>query len=132
MKKGSKFAIGTVIAAGAGYLTGILSAPRSGKQTRQKISKSATKARVDSEKQLKKLHSELQDLVKDGENQVKKTKNKANTELKKHLDSAKKTKDKTKLLISAIHGGEATDPDLKKMLNEAKKAKDNLAKFIKK
>jgi hypothetical protein len=36
------------------------------------------------------------------------------------------------MIISAIHSGEATDPDLKDMLEEAKKAKSNLSTFLKK
>lgn len=132
MKKGSKLALSAVVAAGAGFVAGILTAPRSGWRTRRRIAKSASKARVDGEKQLKQLHGELQNLIKDGEAKVKNSKAKADKELKKQLESSKKTKQKVKMLLSAIHGGEATDPDLKSMLEEAKKAKSNLSKFFKK
>jgi gas vesicle protein len=130
VKKESKLALGALVATGAGFVAGVLTAPRSGWRTRQKLAKSASKARVDGEKQLKQLHSDLQNLIKDGE--VKLKTSKATKEFKKQLENSKKTKQKVKLLISAIHGGEATDPDLKKMLEEAKKAKSNLSQFLKK
>ncbi len=132
MKKESKWALGAVLAVGIGFVAGILTAPNSGKNTRKKLTKSASKARVDAEKQLKQLHSELQNLIKEGEGKLKNSKEKANTELKKQLENSKKTKQKVKMIISAIHSGEATDPDLKNMLQEAKKAKINLANFLKK
>lgn len=132
MKKESKWAIGAVFAAGAGYVAGILSAPRSGKRTRQKLAKSANKARIDGEKQLKKLYSELSANLAEAEKKLKNAKAGANQELKKQVASAKKTKEKAKLLLSALHNGDAEDPELKEMLIEAKKAKNNLAKFFKK
>lgn len=132
MKKESKFALGTMIAAGIGYAVGILSAPRSGKRTRVKLAKSANKAKIDSEKQLKKLYGELSALVSDADKRLKKTKKDTQASLKKQVDSAKETKQKVKMILSALHDGEADDPDLKEMVAEAKKAKDNLAKFLKK
>lgn len=132
MRKENKWALGAVVAVGIGFVAGILTAPRSGRQTREKLAQSASKARVDGEKQLKQLHSDLQNLIKEGEIKLKSSKAKANTELKKQLENSKKTKQKVKMIISAIHSGEATDPDLKDMLQEAKKAKTNLANFLKK
>lgn len=132
MKKEGKWAITAVVAAGVGFATGILTAPRSGWRTRKKLAKSASKTRVEGEKQLKQLHSELQNLIKEGEVKVKESKSKANEQFKKQLESSRKTKQKVKMLITAIHAGEATDPDLKNMLEEAKKAKTNLSKFFKK
>lgn len=132
MRKEGKIAIGAAVAAGVGYVAGVLSAPRSGWRTRRKLAKSAAKARIDGEKQLKKLYTDLSATLKEAEIRTKKTKLGANKEVKKQIAAAKKTKDKAKLLLSAIHNGEATDPDLKKMIAEAKKAKTNLAKFLKK
>lgn len=132
MRKEGKFALGAAAAAGVGFIMGILTAPRSGWRTRKKWAKSASKARVDGEKQLKQLYGDLQVLIKDGETKVNKSKTKANKELKKQLENSKKTKQKVKMIISAIHSGEATDPDLKKMLEEARKSKSNLSKFFKK
>lgn len=132
MKKEGKWALGAAAAAGIGYFVGIVTAPRSGWRTRKKMANSANKARIDAEKQLKNLYTEINSLLSDADKKLKQAKKGANTELKKQVASAKKTKDKLKLLLSAIHNGDAEDPDLKVMLGEAKKAKANLAKFFKK
>ncbi|HET7673007.1 MAG TPA: YtxH domain-containing protein [Candidatus Saccharimonadales bacterium] len=132
MKKDRKWALGAASAAGIGYLIGILSAPRSGWRTRKKLAKSANKAKIDGEKQLKKLYSELNVLLSDADKKLKKKKEGAQTELKKQVASANKTKQKARILLSALHNGDAEDPDLKEMLAEIKKAKANLGKFFKK
>lgn len=132
MKKEGKWALGAVAAATIGYVAGVLSAPRSGWRTRKKLAKSAGKARIDGEKQLKKLYSELNGLLSEADKKLKTAKKGANQELKKQAATAKKTKEKVSLLLSALHNGDAEDPDLKEMVEEAKKAKANLAKFFKK
>ncbi|HEX5797132.1 MAG TPA: YtxH domain-containing protein [Candidatus Saccharimonadales bacterium] len=132
MKREGKLAIGAAIAAGVGYVAGLLSAPRSGKRTRKKLAKSANQAKIDSEKQLKKLYGELNVLLSDADAKLKKAKKGAAAELKKRVAAAKDTKEKVKLILSALHSGEADDPDLQKMIAEAKNAKADLAKFLKK
>ncbi len=125
-------AAGALLAAGAGYLTGILTAPKSGKETRKDIAKTASKARVDGEKQLKKIHSELNDLIKDGEDATKKARSKVSSEMTEALEKAKVAKNKTREILSALHDGDADDPNLQKALKEVKQAKSNLAKYLKK
>ncbi len=123
---------GALLVAGAGYLTGILTAPKSGKETRGDIAKTATKARTDSEKQLKKLHSELNDLLNDADKTTKGARTKASAELKDAIDKAKVAKDKARDILSALHDGDADDPNLKAVLLEVKRAKKNLATYLKK
>ncbi len=132
MSKKRSVTMGALLAAGAGYLAGILTAPKSGKQTRKDIAKSASRAKTEGEKQLKKLHSELDEQIKKGEAKLRSAKTKANSEMKKALESAKKSQKKAKLLLSALHEGDAEDPDLKSMIAELKKVKTNLGQFIKK
>jgi gas vesicle protein len=129
---GKVVAGGAILVAGAGYLAGILTAPKSGKETRHDIAKSASKARVDAEKQLKKLHSELASLIADGEAAGKKAGVKAKDELKVAVEKAKVAKVKAKEILSALHDGDADDPNLQKALKEVKLAKSNLAKYLKK
>ena len=62
-KRSRNFALGTAVAAAVGYLAGVLSAPKSGKETRKDIARTASKARIEGEKQLKNLHSELNILL---------------------------------------------------------------------
>lgn len=132
MRKEGKWIIGASLVAGIGYVTGILSAPRSGWRTRKKLAKSANQAKIDGEKQLKKLYSELNAQLADADKKLKKAKADARVELKKQIDAASKTKQKVKMILSALHAGDAEDPDLKEMVSEANKAKANLAKFLKK
>lgn len=132
MIKKSKVIVATAIAAGAGFVAGILSAPKSGKQTRKDIAVKASKAKTEGEKQLKNLYSELTDVVDRGEKKVNSSKAKADKSLKNAVKKAQETKDKAKMLLSALHDGDADDPDLKKMIAEVQKAKSNLIKYIKK
>ncbi len=130
--KKSNFTIGAIAAASAGYLIGILTAPKSGRETRKGIAKSASRSKTEGEKQLKKLHSELAELLDKADQQKVKAGTKASTELKIAAEKAKIAKDKAKLLLSALHDGDADDPNLQKALKEAKKAKTELFKFLRK
>lgn len=131
-KKSKNFALGATLAAGIGYLVGILTAPKSGKETRKDIAKSASKAKTEGEKQLKKLHSETNELLEKANKKAKTAKGKADKELAKAIKKAEKAKQKARLLLSALHEGDADDPNLKAVLIEIKLAKKNLAKFLKK
>lgn len=133
LKKSEKnLAIGALVAASVGYIAGILTAPKSGRETRGDIAKSASKAKTEGEKQLKKLHSELSDLLKKADAQKTKLGTKAGKELKQAVDKAVVAKDKARLLLSALHEGDADDPNLKAVIKEVKKAKSELGKFLKK
>lgn len=129
---GKAVAAGAIIAAGAGYLAGILTAPKSGKETRKDIAKGASKARADGERQLKKLHSELGDLLKETEEATKKARIKVSDELNDATKKAKIAKEKAREILTALHDGDADDPNLQAVLEEVKQAKKNLVKFLKK
>jgi gas vesicle protein len=130
MKKTSA-AIFAFVAAGAGYLGGLLSAPRSGKQTRKKIAKSASKAKTDGEKQLKSTYKEVQEAIENVEKKIKATKGKADSEMKDAVKLGKDAQKKAKMMLSALRDGDADDPDLKAAISEVKKARDRLKKFVK-
>lgn len=131
-KKSTNFAVGTIIAAGIGYIAGILTAPKSGKETRSDIRRNASKAKTEGEKQLKGLYSDLQDTIDKANQQTLKAKGKATKEYKEAVAKADAAKKKAKLLLSALHDGDADDPNLKAVIKEVSSAKDNLVKFIKK
>src|SRR5581483_4152700 len=61
---GRKIAIGSALAGLAGYVAGILTAPRSGRQTRDEISRKAGDIKEDTEAQLNDLNDELKQLIK--------------------------------------------------------------------
>jgi gas vesicle protein len=127
-----KFAIGAVVAAAAGYIAGILTAPKSGKETRADIKDAAEQGVAEAEKQLKKLHTELNTLIGEAKSKSAELKGKAQDEINKATDVAQSVKEKARELLSAVHEGDADDKDLKKAIAEATKAVNHLKAFIKK
>ena len=125
-----KWAIGALIAGVAGYLTGILTAPKSGKETRKDIHDSAVKAKTEAEKRLKELHKELSDLVDKGKKHASKFSAKAQTEYSAAVEKAQSAKQRASELLSAVHEGEADDKELQKAIEEAKKASEHLKAFL--
>lgn len=125
-------AIGGMIAAAAGYVAGLLTAPKSGKETREDIKHAANETYSKAEAELKNLNRQLSDLIEQGKDQADKLGTRARGELNYLIDSARDAKDKVREVISAIHEGDAEDRDLKKAVNDAKKAIDNLNKYLRK
>lgn len=131
-KNMKRLAVGSGIAAGAGYLAGLLTAPKSGKDTRADIKKAGANTVAKAEKELKKLHTDLDNAIKDGADAAKKAGSKAQKELLELLAKAKEAKDKTRVVISAIHEGEAEDQDLNKAIKQASTSLKNLRNYLKK
>lgn len=132
MNKGVKrFAVGTVLAAAAGYVAGILTAPKSGKETRQDIKDATERGVAEAEKQLKRLHTELDSVMAEAKLKAADMKGKAEDEIKKAIDVAKAAKEKARHILSAVHEGDADDDDLKKAVSEATKAVSHLKSFLK-
>lgn len=130
MTKKRSFAIGTLLVAGAGYIVGLLTAPKSGKDTRKDIQEAVTNVKNEAERKLKQAHSELNKLLVDATSIVEKSKGKANDEFMKARSNAEKAGKKAKLLLSAVHEGEADDKDLQKAIDDVKKATTHLKKFV--
>jgi gas vesicle protein len=127
---GKKIAIGAAIAAAAGYLTGLLTAPKSGKETRKDIKDAASKFAREAEKKLKSLHTELSELIDKAEGVLKDKKANVQKGLDKAVEVAKQNQAKVKELISAVRNGETDQPELKKAIKDATKAKEHLMKFF--
>jgi len=127
-----KLAIGTGVAAAAGYVAGILTAPKSGKQTRGDIKAAAKQSRLEAEKELKRLHTELDKVMKQAKVRGGKLSAKAQKELNALLEKTKVTKDKTREVISAIHEGDADDQDLKRAIKNAQSSIEHLKEYLKK
>lgn len=128
---GKKLALGAVIGVVAGFVTGILTAPKSGKETRQDIKKTANNVKREAEKKLKELSSELSDLISKGQKLVQKQGGKAKAGLDVALSRAQEAQQKVKVVISALKNGETDEPELKKAISEAKNARDELIKYFK-
>lgn len=125
-------AMAGLLIAGASYLAGILTAPKSGKETRKDILDNAVKAKIQAEKKLKKGHSELTSLISQAEKKKKNVNEKTKKELEHAIDKANDAKEKAREILSAIRVGEVSDPNLQAVIEEVKLAKKNLVTYLKK
>jgi len=131
-KQTGRFAIATVIAAAAGYVAGVLTAPKSGKETRQDIKDAANKKITELERQLKQKHTELNNLLSDAGERINKVKGSAKEDLEQLTTKAMQAKDKVRIALSGIRDGESSDKDLQKAIDDAQKAIDHLKTYLKK
>jgi gas vesicle protein len=127
-----KFAVGAVVAAAAGYVAGILTAPKSGKETRQDIKEASVKTVNEAEKQLKRLHTELSDVIAEGSERANRLTGKAKQELEVVLAATDVVKGKAREILSAVHEGRADDKELEKAIKDAKTAIAHLKTYLKK
>jgi len=130
LKTAKRFAVGATVAAAAGYVAGILTAPKSGKETREDLRDNFDNGRARLEQQLKELHTELGGLIDKASKRGEALGWRARRELKDRAAVATATKQKLREVLSAVHDGEADDKDLSKAIKEARKAIDHLRKFI--
>ena len=131
-KIGGKIAIGAAIAGAVGYVAGILTAPKSGKETREDIKQKANEVYVAAEKELKKLHTELNEKLVIANEKLGELRASGGKKFDEVLEQAKKAKDKVREVLSSLHDGDVQDDDLKKAINEATKAVENLRVYLKK
>ena len=131
-KSTGKIAFGALVGVCIGYVVGVFTAPKSGKDSRQYVKEKAGTTYKTAEKLLKKTMVELDVLIKKGTERAKQTKDKAKQDLTKAVNKAKQTKQKIRELISAIHEGEADDKDLDRAVNDGKNAIEHLKKFVNK
>jgi gas vesicle protein len=124
------FAIGAALTAVAGYLVGILTAPKSGKETRNAIKTKAEETYGAAEKELKKLHTELTDVIDEVSDRITSFKNRK--DVSGALDKGRDAKQKAREVLSMLHDGETDDKELKKAINDATKAIQHLRDFLKK
>lgn len=133
MKDSTKrFAIGAMIVGAAGYLTGILTAPKSGKETRQDIKEATVNSINEAERQLKKLHTELNDVIAQAKDRGDKLSGKAKEELDVATLATKQVKETVREILSAVHEGRAEDKELQKAIKDAQNAVTHLKSYIKK
>lgn len=137
-----KIAFGTAIAGALGYLAGILTAPKSGADMRQTIKNSTGSAPTEIEKQLKKLHTELNNLLgsaaEDVHRKAKTGSSRSDSRAASEalegeiVNRASRAKQKTREVISALHDGNADDHDLDLAVKQASEALSALKNYLKK
>lgn len=125
-------AVGGAIAGLAGYVAGVLTAPKSGKATRKELKEAANKNITAAEKELKKVYSELSQLADDLKKRGGKSGTRASKELKILSQKAGDAREKAREMLSAVHEGAADDKDLKKAIKDAQAAIDHLKDYLKK
>ena len=128
---GRKVALGSALAGAVGYLAGILTAGKSGEETRDDIRQKAEDVKNDSEYQLSELNDELKQLIKDAKVKTLALSSTARTEFNEAVVKAKDAQNKTTQVLKAAKAGEAEDPDLNKAVKQARQAAKNLGKFFK-
>ena len=126
-----KLAIGAALAGAVGYVTGILTAPKSGKETREDIADKAEDIKEGAEDQLQNLHDELNDLLKIAKNKSVALGSKARVEFNEAVVRAKDAQNKASHVLKAVRAGQADDPELNKAIKQVKQAQKNLSKFLK-
>ena len=128
---GRKFAIGAALAGAVGYITGILTAPQSGKETREDIAYKAEDLKENAQEQLEVVLGELTELIKAAKNKSVALGSKARVEFNEAVVAAKDAQNKASYVLKAVRAGEADDPELNKAIKQARQAQKNLSKFLK-
>jgi gas vesicle protein len=131
-KRSSNVAVGAALVGVAGYVIGLLTAPKSGKETRKDIQTAAIKAKKEAEARLKDLHKELDDVLETGKTKAKDFTADRREQYDQALDRARAAKAKARELLSAIHEGDAEDKDLKNAIDEVAQAIAHVKTFLKK
>jgi len=124
------FAIGAALSALAGYVAGVLTAPKSGRETRADIRNRAQAGYAVAEKELKKLHTELTDVLNEVGDRIESFKNRKDVD--EALRKGQHAKQKAREVLSTLHDGEAEDVDLRKAIKDATDAIEHLRNFLKK
>jgi len=125
-----KIAAGALLAGAIGYVAGVLTAPKSGRETRSDIRDAAGRAMREAEKQLKYLHSELGQLLEEATVLAGKLNDKSRKDLAELTAKAMAAKEQAREVLSGIHEGDADDPDLKAAIKSAQNAAKHLRKYL--
>ena len=126
-----KIAVGSTIAGVVGYLAGVLTAPKSGRETRGDIAHKAENVKDSAEDQLLDINDELKDMIKSTKAKTVTLSSTARAEFNEALIRAKDAQNKTAQVLKAVKAGEAADPDLNKAVKQGRLALKNLGKYFK-
>ncbi len=128
--KGEKAALALVIGVAAGYVAGILTAPKSGKETREDLKEAGEKIKRNAEAKLFEAREDLGKVIDEVSDKAKELSGKARKEADELLDKGKTAQAKAKEVLRAFKGGESSDKDLQKAVIDVKDAKNHLARFL--
>lgn len=124
-------AVGSALAGALGYVAGVLTAPKSGKETRKDIANKAEDVKYSAEDELANLNDELKGLIKTTKEKSVALSSTARAEFNEAVIKAKDAQNKAGEVLKAVKKGEANDPELNKAVKQAKQAAKNLGKYLK-
>ncbi len=125
-------AILALVAFGAGVATGLLTAPKSGKETRDDLKKASGKLKEELDKRYSEVQGSLSETIDQAMSQVGNFRGSAQDKLEELIDQAKQAEYKVKDVYRAMRHGDADDKNLDKAIDQANKAKNHLFKFLNK
>lgn len=128
---GRKLAVGSLVAGVAGYLAGILTAPKSGSETRKDIASKAEDVKLEAEEQLQAAHDELNVSISHAKTRAISLGAQAREEFNKSVIKAKDARSKAATVLKAIKVGQADDPELNKAIKQVRAAQKNLSRYLK-
>ena len=127
-----KVAIFAGIAAAVGYLAGILTAPQSGKETREDIKNTAQKGLSEAERQLKKVLAELNEHISELKKRGTEVGGQASKQFGELMEKGKVARDKAREVLSAMHEGDVSDKDLQAAITQGSEALKHLRTYLQK
>ncbi len=133
MAKGKKFGLGIIIGAVAGVVTGLLTAPKSGKETREDIKNKAGEIKGSAERKLKEAHKELGKLSDEAKAKAKELQGKAKEEAEELGKKADELKERVKAAITSIKSGDDDNDDatIDQLLKDLAALKNKIATKVK-
>lgn len=131
-KEVKRAAVGALVAGTLGYLVGILTAPKSGRETRQDIKNEVNKRLNEAERELKILLIDLNKIIAEAKIAADNVTGSAHQELADLITKAKDSKEKARKVLSAVHEGDAEDKDLQLAIKQASTAMNHLKAYLKK
>jgi gas vesicle protein len=129
-KNGRKIAVTALVGGIAGYVTGVLTAPKSGKQTRNEIVDKAEATKDGAEFKLQEAIDELNDTINKTKSKSLALGARARSEYDENVVKGKDALNKAGQVLKAMRAGEASHPDLNKAVKQARLATKNLGKYL--
>jgi gas vesicle protein len=111
-------------------MAGILTAPKSGRETRKDLEHAAIKAKHEAEKALKTLHSELANIIAQAKRQAKVAESDVKDDFQAAITEAVAAKEKVREILSALHEGESENRDLQKAIEDVNNSLEQLKKYL--
>jgi gas vesicle protein len=130
MSKNSKYVKGGIIGVIVGAISGLLFAPKSGKETREDIKEVANKAAREAEKKLKELHADMTEKTAMLGEKAKEVKGMASEELNELAKRAEIAKIKLGELITAVRDGQLDEVDYKNTTDKTSKLSQEIKKKL--